>query len=90
MRSSTSVGFQPEGDGSQTYALRSAKPQINYSPDTVDIFEKHTLRASDDSSGTRCNVDTCYSLVVSLELILQGELVPRPAVELNVIISGHG
>ena len=89
IRSSTSVGFQPEGDGSQTYALRSVDPQVRFSATAFDLSARHTLRASDYLPRSRCDVDTCHGLVMSLQLILQGESVAGSAVEFNIVVSGY-
>ena len=47
-----------------------------------------TLRAGYNAPALGGNINTGYSLVVSLQLIQQLERVARPAIELDVVVSG--
>lgn len=48
------------------------------------------LRACDDAAAVRCNVNARHKLVVAAKLILEFETRSGGAVELDVVVAGHG
>lgn len=97
IRSRTKVGFQPEGDGSQTYAFLST---VYLSTLFFGMLPSHppfptlprigrTLGTSHDTSSVRSNVNAGDRLIMALQFILQCELAAGPFVELNMVITGH-
>lgn len=89
MRRRTRVGFHPEGDGSQTYAFLST--MFTRSAYSVGCLKcSHTLGTRHNSTSSGGDIDTCDGLIMSFQLVLQCEPVPRSAVKLNVVIPCNG
>ncbi len=65
------MGFQPDGEGSHTYALRSEKYSAGYQG--VVVVPLQTLGAGHDPAGGRGNIDARYCFIMPFELILQHE-----------------
>lgn len=98
IRRRTKVGFQPEGDGSHTYAFLSrvylSTPSLGTLPQSPPFptlpRKGRTLGASHNTTSTRSNVYAGDRLIMPLQFILQCELAAGTFVELNMIVSGHG
>jgi hypothetical protein len=85
IRRSTSVGFQPWGDGSQTYALRSAM-FVSYVDNSFDS-SKLTLGAGYNLSRVRSNVHTRDCLVMASQFILKLEPAALSRIQVNIVLA---
>ena len=81
------MGFQPSGEGSQTYAFRSGTLVSCLVMKTADV--EITLRAGHNLATSWCNVYPSHSFVMSSEFIFQLELSTCLAVEVDVVLAGY-